>query len=111
MDWFHVAVSQDVSEHESDCKNNERRGNLMNPVYDERLGGIAEVCNYLHVAEQMIFDFDRNQINRGFPRGRPQSRSRDGQDVGALLQLPGNYVVLRMRHQGGTDELGIGAVD
>ena len=56
---FHVTVGQDVREDQSHRENRQTEREQAQAIVAQRLIEVAEVRYHLHIAEQMVLDFDR----------------------------------------------------
>ena len=69
VDRLDVAIGQHVGENQPDRENRQRDRQQMDAMLLERAGEIGEVRHHLDVAEQMVLDLDRDQVD-GLLAGR-----------------------------------------
>ena len=63
MNRLDVTLGEEVRDYQSGREDHDREGQLTQPALRQRLREVAEVRHHAHIAEQMIFDLDRNQVN------------------------------------------------
>ena len=77
MNRLHVTVSKDISKNQPDRENRHRDRQLPGPTLRQRRREIGKVRDHLHVAQQMVLDLDRNQVDGRLRRERSKLAGRD----------------------------------
>src|SRR5229473_2673599 len=108
---IHVALGQDIGEGCADREDHETEGEQAHPVVAQRLVEVAEIGNHLYVAEHMILDLDRYEVDDTFLVGQSQLRGGHGHGAARVVMKLRREGAYDVAIEGGADELGVRAVD